>query len=196
MAFWILDGALLCDDTGRPIDCETCPCGCSQCTEIGREMQIEFLADLNLNGTCANCDEWVAAWTLSPLPPNRIAELFAAYPATFPGARATDFGCWFGLFLGLPCGADFMVGEIQGGGSTGYAIFVLTIGWADGTFVRLQFTHAVSPASSNCIDNFTRASEAVEGCNVGYSSGGSPPCDFLQLYFPANCSNVVLTMVA
>ena len=196
MGYWMRGGELLVDDAGRPIDCDRCPCGCSQCSEIGREMQVEFLANLNINGTCTSCAEWVAAWTLAPLSSDRVTSLRATYPATFPGSAATDFGCWFGLFSGLPCGVNFMVGEIQAGGSTGFAVFVLTIGWTNGTFVRLQFTHTVSPANSNCIENLTREDEGIGGCNVGYSSGGAPPCDFLQLYFSTNWHNVVLTMVA
>ncbi len=190
-------GNVLADAGGNVIYDTTCCClPCPQCSTIGSEIQIEFTADLNLNGACATCAEWIAAWVMKPMTAAQVASLAATYPATFPGGSPTDSGCWFGLFSGLPCGANFMVGEIQAGGATGYAVLVLTIGWTNGTFVRLQFTNTVTPTTSDCVTNLTRPNQGVSGSNLGYSSGGAPPCDFLQLYFSANWPNVIITMVA
>ncbi len=186
-------GHVLTDASGNVIYDDTCCCGCSQCTKIGSEIQIEFTADLNINGPCTTCAEWIAAWVLKPMTAAEIASLIATYPATFPGGSPTDFGCWFGLFSGLPCGANFMTAEILAGGASGIAVLELTIGWSNGTFVRLQISNTIAPPTSNCIANLTFNAGAA-GTNLGYSSGGNPPCDFLELYFESNWSSVVLTM--
>ena len=137
--------------------------------------------------------QWIAAWTLKPLTVAQIASLVAMYPNTFPGGQPVDLGCWFGLFSGLPCGANFMTAEILDGGADGIAVLELTIGWSDGTFVRLQFSNTISPPTANCIANLTFNAGAT-GTNLGYSSGGNPPCDFLELYYQSSWSSVVLTM--
>ncbi len=161
---------------------------------MGSELQVEFVSNLNINGTGCDCSRFVATFALQPLTQAQLNNLNATYPATFPLGVQAPADCCFGLFSGLPCGATFMLAQVLDGGADGYAILDLTIGWANGTFVSLQFTHTISDDTANCVANFSWADEGVAGTNVGYSSGGAPPCDFLQLYFSANWNQVIITM--
>jgi hypothetical protein len=177
---WLHNNKILRNSAGQVADSDACCCGgCTSCDRTPSEIHIEFLADLNLAGSCPNCADWIAAWALKALTPEDISNLFTAYPATFSLclSSTTEAGCWFGLFEGLPCGAEFIVARINNSD-----MLTVYIGWSDGTWVAIGCFDVIAQdglniAPRDCVAGLTQANFA--NWFVTWSeSMVSPPCDF------------------
>jgi hypothetical protein len=176
-----------------------CCCGCPECDRVPSAATVEFLADLNASapatGCAGGCSDWIAAWDLHNLTQAEVDSLSANWPTTWPQTEPVhrQAGCYYGLFEGLPCGATSMVLQIVAGGRTGSAVATVTIGWADGVYVHITCTHAVDPASGDCVVNLTRDNEGVSGVTIGVSASAGVPCDF-ALVAVGGASDMVMTM--
>jgi hypothetical protein len=175
-------GQVVANDSGQPIDCDVCPCAdCVECTTLGGEIQIEFLGDLDLGGTqagCAvDCGDWAATWVLHQLSQAEVDSLSANWPTTFP---ATDpprtAGCWYGLFSGLPCGAEVMTAQVVAGGGFGTLAVQITIGWTDGVRVYIYASMDIEPANTDCLSTITG-----NAWMIAVAFYGATPCTFLGL---------------
>ncbi len=159
MSFWLLDGEVVCDAEGHPIDCETCPCEaavvapCSNCTITPSEIAVQFVYD---DPTCPLFTTW---WSCGQMPlgsatqAGSILWLAATYPSEFNTFDESNLGCTYGLFSGLPCDIQGIVisALYDGAGNVDIDVFVI---WSSSNIAgQLFFTH-VTP-SGDCVANFT-----------------------------------------
>ena len=196
MPFWLLNNKLVTDSLGRPINCPTCPCvgsvvapaGCTQC-DPGSEittLKVQYTMDLNNSGTCSpNCAGWINTWTLTRLTKAQVDNLWATYPTTFPSYGNRDLNCWYSCGAGLPCSAQIFVAEVFQ--TSPILILILTMGWADNVFARLQMQW--TGVNSNCKSMFASPGTA----NVGVSGPGGVPCDFTKASLVGNWPTIVIT---
>ena len=196
------DGSIVLQADGSLMYDEKCCCGptpttdCTHCDAgtAPTHLSVEFTADLNNSGPgtgCGGggCTNWIAKFQCNRMTSADVTTLWADFPTTFFGYAGSgrDTNCWYIYPGSLPCAADFLAMEIYDTATVSDKVFVV-IGWADGTFVRLQITW--STTITNCLNAF-RAPGAPN--NIGISEAVPPVCDFLKLAIPGNWPNVVVT---
>jgi hypothetical protein len=184
MSFWELDGKLVVDDFGHPIDCEQCPCEgampCAGCTTPGKELIITFLQDMNVSGTCTpNCSAWINSWVLQRLTDAQAndynqylisigAEAFFPpgffWPYVLPSTNNPTWSpypspppCMYGIRGDLPCGAFMMYAWFLTSGSSGTIDLEGEIWFGFDTRVGFSMNATLNTASSDCIKNYTKS---------------------------------------
>jgi hypothetical protein len=76
-----------------------------------------------------------------------------------------------------------MVIELLNGGNPSPATGAVSICWAGGSVVRLDFQITTAGTDDDCITNFDTGGS---GCNnVALASAGIQPCDFVGVLFDA-----------
>jgi len=166
------------------LECEDCPCGepgCDNCDAGTYPSTITATLQAGMNlfggglGCAVDCDDWAAAWELPLLTQGQVDTLIAAYPFAFTqGATA---GCYYGLTVGLPCGANALVFEITAGGTSGTARGNLSFCWSDSVYVIFECEITTAGGNNNCVANFNTGGTGLD--NITIVTGGVPPCDFL-----------------
>ena len=101
LSFWLNDGKIVVDATGKPVVCETCPCDedapciCPEGLAAYYRLKDYSDGDLSVGGDCSVCtdaipsDAWFAQWGQP-----RWAYTFPAWDGTFYLAPS-PFECWW-----------------------------------------------------------------------------------------------------
>ena len=192
-AILIVDGKIAiaqdccCGESAGALDtCSICDAGTHPTT-----ITVTFGAGTDLGGGgagCAvDCDDWATSWTCRQLTQAEINTINASWPAAFT-APAPAEGCYWGLTAGLPCSTSAMVVELLNAGAGGTAIGAVTICYPLG-YVRLDFQITTAGIDDDCITNFDSGGTGCD--NIGYSSAGATPCDFVGVLFDFSLMDIL-----